>query len=161
MENDELNLDNLEAQADKKLEIKNRYQQLSDKVKLNAQEKEQAQALAKTEAEAKLKAEKERDFYKDFSAKASKYPGASDYQDKILEKVNAGYSTEDAMVSVLNAEGKLTPAPAPRPQNIEGGSAPTAMLGDKDVSQMSTSEKFAALQELDKSGELSRALRGR
>ncbi len=161
MPEDELNLDNLEAQADKKLEIKNRYQQLSDKVKLTAQEKEEALAKVKAEGEARTVAEKERDFYKGFSTHASKYPSATEHQDKIWDKVKAGYDIEDAMVSVLNKEGKLTASAPARPTNIEGGSAPTQMIGDKAPDQMTTAEKFAALQELDKSGELVKGLRGR
>ena len=46
-ENLDLNLDDLdqiEANADKKLQVRNRFQQLSDKVKSEAQEKEKAQA---------------------------------------------------------------------------------------------------------------------
>lgn len=157
----DLDLDKIEGQSEEKLKVKNRFQTLSDKVKLTAQEKEEALAKVKSEEEARTNAEKERDFYKGFSTHASKYPSANDHQDKIWDKVKAGYDIEDAMVSVLNKEGKLTaPAPA-KPTNIEGGSAPTQMIGDKDPSQMTTAEKFAALQELDKSGELVKNLRGR
>lgn len=161
MPDEELNLDNLEAQAEKKLEIKNRYQQLSDKVKLTAQEKEEALAKVKAEEIARTNAEKERDFYKGFSTHASKYPSATEHQDKIWDKVKAGYDIEDAMVSVLNKEGKFTPPTLPKPTNIEGGSAPTQMIGDKTPDQMTTAEKLEALKELDKSGALVTALRGR
>ena len=164
---DELNLDldNLEAQAEEKLKIKNRYQQLSEKVKLTAQEKEEALAKVQAEVEARANAEKERDFYKDFSANVSKYPQASEYQDKILEKVRGGYSTEDAMIAVLAKEGKLT-APSPEPvrqvqSQVEGGSAPTVFEGDKTLSNMTAEEKLAALMEADKAGSLVDALRGR
>lgn len=158
---DELNLDNLEAQADKKLEIKNRYQQLSEKVKLTSQEKDEL-AKAKTALEAdKESLSKERDFYKGSSALIAKYPSASEFQDKIWEKVKAGYEIEDATVSVLNKEGKLSaPPPEPKPRmQVEGGSAPTAFEGEKKPT--TRKEMRNALVELDKQGELVKALLGR
>ncbi len=166
MNEDELNLDldAIETNVEQKLTVKNRFQQLSEKVKITAQEKEQALAKAKSEETARLSAEKDRDFYKDFSTHSSKYPNANEYQDKILEKVKSGYSTEDAMVSVLAKEGKLnmsaTPAPKPSSQ-VEGGSAPTSLGISKSLSDMTIDEKFSALQDADKSGALSNALRGR
>ena len=164
MENEDLNLDldNLEVQAEEKLKVKNRFEKLSEKVILTSKEKDEALSKAQTEAEARVKAEKERDFYKDFSANVSKYPSASEYQDKILEKVNAGYSTEDAMVAVLVKEGKFTSETIqPDKPQVEGGSATTQMSGDKSIYDMSAAEKLAALTEADKSGDLVNALRGR
>ncbi len=158
-----MNDENLDNQDDEKLETKNRFQQLSEKVKQSSEAKDAAEAKAIAEADARATAEKERDFYKDFSTNVSKYPGASEFQDKILEKVKAGYSTEDAMVSVLNKEGKLIPQPieqGPKPQ-VEGGSAQTVLLGDKELSDMTPAEKLQALSELDKTGALANALRGR
>ena len=158
---DELNLDNIQVQTEEKLKVKNRFEQLSEKVITTSKERDEALAKAQAEAEAKAKLQKERDFYKDFSANASKYPQASEYQDKILEKVNAGYSTEDAMVAVLAKEGKLTQE-APRQPIIqaEGGSAVTSMPGDKGLDQMTAAEKYEALKEADKAGDLISALRG-
>ena len=159
----DLDLDNIEADAEKKLAIKNRYQQLSEKVIQGNIEKE---TLTKAKAEADKKAEelaKERDFFKDFSANVSKYPSASEYQDQILEKVKAGYSTEDAMVSVLNKEGKLVAPPAPEPNRpqAEGGSAPTIIEGEKTLEQMTPAEKLTAFGEADRAGTLVDALRVR
>ena len=159
---DELNLDNIEVQADEKLKVKNRFQQLSDKVATTSKERDDALAKAQAEAEDKTRLEKERDFYKDFSTNVSKYPNASEYQDKILEKVKAGYSTEDAMVSVLAKEGKLTtPRVETAPITAEGGSASTVLAGDKTFDQMSADDKRSALIEAEKSGDLERAIRGR
>jgi hypothetical protein len=159
---DELNLDNIEVQAEEKLKVKNRFQQLSDKVATTSKERDDALAKAQAEAEDKTRLEKERDFYKDFSTNVSKYPNASEYQDKILEKVKSGYSTEDAMVSVLAKEGKLT---SPRVETAaitaEGGSASTVLAGDKTTDQMSADDKRAALIEAEKTGDLERAIRGR
>jgi uncharacterized protein YaiE (UPF0345 family) len=164
MDNEDLNLDldNLEVQAEEKLKVKNRFEKLSEKVILTSREKDEALSKAQTEADARIKAEKERDFYKDFSANVSKYPNASEYQEKILEKVNAGYSTEDAMVAVLVKEGKFTSetSQVSSPQ-VEGGSASTALPGNKEMSDMTATEKFEALKEADKSGALVNALRGR
>lgn len=164
MENEELNLDldNLEVQAEEKLKVKNRFEKLSEKVILTSKERDEL-AKVKQELEAKNSdISKERDFYKDFSTNISKYPAAAEYQEKILEKVKVGYSTEDAMVAVLAKEGKLNAEPiqAPTPQ-FEGGSATTAISGDKSLSEMTATEKLAALAEADKTGDLVTALRGR
>jgi hypothetical protein len=161
---DELNLDDLDDIQDnteKRLKVKNRIEKLSEKVILTSKEKDEL-----TQAKAKLEADnqtliKERDFFKDFSASATKYPNASEYQNKIWEKVKAGYTTEDAMVSVLNAEGKLTPAPIQAPDvQVEGGSAPTTIEGNKTLDKMTADEKLQALSELD-SNRLVEALRGK
>ena len=157
MDENELNLDldNLEVQAEEKLKVKNRFEKLSEKVIL-------ASAKAQAETDARVNAEKERDFYKDFSANVSKYPNASEYQDKIFEKVRSGYSTEDAMVAVLVREGKFSSeAPQISSPQVEGGSAPTTISGDKDLNLMTAAEKLAALTEADKTGDLVNALRGR
>ena len=158
----ELDLDNIEADAEKKLQVKNRYQQLSEKV---IQEKSEKEALVKAKEEVELKAAdvaKERDFYKDFSSNVTKYPNASEYQEQILEKVKSGYSTEDAMVSVLAKEGKLNASPPEIKQTqVEGGSAPTTFEGEKSLSDMTPAEKLSALGEADKKGDLVSALRGR
>lgn len=129
-----------------------RIKNLSSKVREKAQEAETL-AKAKEEAEsAKLAAEQERDFFKDFSSLTAKYSAAPEFQDKILEKVRAGYSTEDATVSVLNAEGKLLPQepePVAPPAPAAGGSAATTLTqSSKAVSEMSTEEKRAALEAL-------------
>lgn len=156
----ELDLDGIEAQTDQKLKVKNRFQQLSEKVKVTSQEKDEITAAKqKIEAENAL-ISKERDFYKGFSTNISKYPNATQFQDKILEKVKAGYDMEDAMVAVLNKEGKLTaqpPEPKPAPQ-VEGGSAPTATIGNSEPKTMD--EKRKALMDADRRGELESILRG-
>jgi hypothetical protein len=160
-DNDSLNLDNVELQAEEKLKVKNRFDKLSEKVILTGKERDEALAKAKTEAERAEAASKEASFYKDFSVNISKYPAASEYQDKILEKVRSGYSTEDAMVSVLAKEGKLSSQPAQQPSvQVEGGSALTLQGGSKSLRDMSADEKFAALTEADKTGDLVQALRG-
>ena len=162
-ENLELNLDDLdqiEASADKKLQVKNRFQQLSDKVKSEAQEKEKAQAEAKANAERITALEKEAESLKTFSTLSSKYPEASNFQEQILERVNKGYDPEEATLAVLAKEGKLEQQAPPKPEGAEGGSAMTHISeGDRPIGELNASEKLAALQELEKSGELVRAMR--
>jgi hypothetical protein len=162
---DELELD-LEGSEDiNKTEL--RIKNLSSKVRDTAAERDAAKADAdrlKAEAES---AAKERDFFKGFSAISEKYPGASEFQDQILEKVNAGYSQEDAAVSVLNANGKLqqqAPAQDVRPISSAGGGSAATVLpdaGSKAVSEMTQAERREALLDPDRQAELESILRGR
>lgn len=158
MENEfDLDLDKIEEDQEKKLKVKNRFEQLSEKVILTSKEKEEAVSKAVAAEEAKINAEKERDFFKEFSANVGKYPQASAHQDKILEKVRSGYTTEDAIVSTLAREGQLTPITQSPQGDIVGGSAPN-QIGDvksKTASEMSTDEKLAQLIEAEKRGDIS------
>lgn len=157
---EELNLDNIEGQAEEKLKVKNRFEKLSEKVILTSKERDELAAIkVKLEAD-NSSLSKERDFYKDFSGNVSKYPVASEYKDKIWEKVKNGYSTEDAIVAVLAKEGKLTSQAPVQQMQVEGGSAPTNVEGTKSIADMTPAEKLAALGEADKTGDLVRALRG-
>lgn len=166
---EELNLDELDqiqASSENKLKVKNRFQDLSEKVFTASKERDDAIAKANTEAEARQTAEKEVVFYKDFSVNISKYPNASEYQAQILEKVKGGYSTEDAMISVLAKEGKLNMGATSDPvqtRNVqaEGGSAQTTFHGNKSIQDMTAEEKFSALTEADQLGDLINMLRGR
>lgn len=156
-----LDLDNIQDQAEQKQKVKNRFEELSEKVILTSKERDEKAKLVETLQGENSNISKERDFYKDFSSNVSKYPHAAEYQDKILEKVKAGYSTEDAMVAVLAKEGKLTSQPIQHSSNqVEGGSAPTTMEGAKDIKDMTNAERLEALKEAEKSGDLVAALRG-
>ena len=131
------------------------YKYLSEKVIHGKKEKEEL-TLAKDALE-KEKADtaKERDFYKDFSAHSSTYPQATEYQEKIWEKVKGGYSTEDAITSTLAKEGKFQ---MPVSQgDVAGGSASNQIrdVGEKKLSEMTTDEKLAKLIELEKTGDIS------
>ena len=127
-----------------------RLRTLSSKVEKTSKERDEAET-------ARLAAEKERDFYKGFSGVSTKYPSASEFQDKILEKVNAGYDIEDATVSVLNKEGKLTAPPPTPPANAAGGSAITDISagGSKTVADMTQAERRQALLDAEKRGDIS------
>lgn len=153
-DNLDLDLDNDQITRDTK-----RIQSLSSKVAEASKERDDATAKAAAEADRASSLEKERDFYASFSQNVTKYPAASEYQDKIKEKVLAGYSQEDAIVSVLNAEGKFSPtAPAPAaPAPAAGGSAPIALPteGSKSPAEMSRDERRNALMEAEKRGDIS------
>lgn len=152
MEEEEIDLDSSfnnessagDGRADK------RFRDLSEKVKLTAQERDElAEAKAKAEAETVV-ARKEVEFYSSFADSASQYPGASEYKDAIKEKVMAGYTVEDATVSVLAKEGKLTSSPSPRPDSPAGGSATTALKGsgEKSATEMTQAERLEALTQM-------------
>lgn len=138
-----------------------RIKDLSHKVKEKAMETE-AERQAREQAEARAQElEKERDFFKDFSSLASKYPNAGEYQDKILGKVKGGYAMEDAVLSVLNSEGKLpTVERAPIVESAGGGSASTVLpSGDRSIDELSQQERRQMLQEASESGELAKVIR--
>lgn len=155
MEEEIINNEQPEVPEEKIPRADNRFKDLSEKVKTTAEERDAKAA----EAEA---AKKEVEFYKGFSKVATKYEGASDYQDKILEKVNSGYDLEDATISVLAKAGKFQ-APVTQRSSPAGGSASTAIQAgdDKPVGEMSRQEKRAKLLEFEQSepGSLSQTLR--
>ena len=157
---EELNLDL--STEDQHQEDANRTEQRlrslnSEKAKLTADKEELAKAkeLAETERTAALK---DVEFFKNFNTTASKYTGATDYQDKIREKVLAGYSMEDAMVSVLNSEGKFVPQaipPLPKQSPVGGSATNTLKAGaEKSVAEMTQAERRIALMEAEARGEI-------
>lgn len=143
-----------QTKAEGKLENKNRLEKLSEKVIFTAKERDEANAKTQVEVEARSKAEKERDFFRDFSKLSGQYPAAHEYQDKILEKVNSGYSPEDATLAVLAKEGKLGGSIKPiTQQSPAGGSSATMMAEfDKAPSEMSREEMKSKLMELENQG---------
>lgn len=135
--------------------VEERMKNLS-KAKIDAEAKALEMDKFRQEAEAKaIAAEKERDFFKGFSIQSSKYPGANDYQDKILEKFHSGYDIEDATISVLAKEGKLTPQV--QRQSPAGGSASNQISqgGSKTLSEMTREEKRQAILEAEAKGDIS------
>lgn len=134
-----------------------RIKDLSSKVEMTAQERD-AERKAREEAEAKAAAaEKKAEFLDKFSDVSTRYQGASEFKDKIMEKVvTAGYSVEDATLSVLNAEGKLSPIIEPRTNApAAGGSASTVIpTGDRGADQMTQQERREALLKANETGEL-------
>ncbi len=146
--NDDEVVEEIKEEKPTRPELRNR--DLAEKVETTAKERDEANAKASA-------AEKEVEFYKGFSK--LKYEGKEDYQDKIKEKVLAGYDMEDAAISVLAKAGKLN-APQAQRQSPAGGSASNSITSpdDKPVGEMTTAEKRAKLAELD-DGEVKQALR--
>ena len=154
-------LDKVETSVENKLQVKNRFEKLSEKVILTSKEKDEL-AKAKAELESQNHSlTKERDFFKNFSQVSSKHPEASNYQDQIFERVSKGMDTEEATVAVLYKEGKLNiPTPQVEIGNVAGGSAiNTPSQGEKDFREMSAEEKRDVLLSLQNSGELDKVLK--
>lgn len=149
MADDEINLDLNEDNQEEITRKDSRIKSLSEKVKLTSEERD-ALAKAKEEAEAKYAAaQKDADFFKSFNTVSGKYQGASEYQDKIREKVNAGYAIEDAARVVLMDEGKYSPpAPKVERESVIGGSAVTNLKANdsKSPDEMTQEERRAALE---------------
>ena len=138
-----------------------RIKDLSSKVETASQERDEARQVAEKAANLAAEAEKERDFFKELSTLASKHPGATDFQDKILEKVKAGYTPEDATVSVLNAEGKLSPITNTAPMGAAGGGSASTVIpsGERSAQEMTQEERRAALTASSESGELAEVIK--
>lgn len=152
---DEIDLDVEDEQTRSNKRIKD----LSDKVKTTAEERDEQKRLAE-ERDSKISSlEKERDFLNSFTDVSSKYSGASEYKDKIKEKVLSGYSVEDATVSTLAAEGKFGGSMKPITQvdSPVGGSAinQPSTGGDRSISEMTSAEKRAKLVEAEQRGDIS------
>src|SRR3990167_965157 len=155
-EEDELDLELEEDKQDSINKVEKRIKSLSEKVKLTSEERDELKGLNDSLTAEKHTLSKERDFYKGFNQVSTKYPGASEYQDKILEKVNAGYDVEDATISILAKEGKFNPTqPKAEEEKVAGGSASIAMKGgeDKTPEKMSQDERRAALLDFEAKGE--------
>ena len=153
---EELDLELNEDEQENINKVEKRIKSLSEKVKLTSEERDEKAKLL-TERDGQLaNTSKERDFYKGFNQVSAKYPSASEYQDKILEKVNAGYDVEDATISILAKEGKYNPTqPKTEVERAAGGSAAIAMKGndDKTPEKMSQYERRAALLDFEAKGE--------
>lgn len=154
---DELDLEIDGDEQDNINRVEKRIKNLSDKVRLTSEERDEKDKLLQERDSQLSAASKERDFYKGFNQVSAKYPGASEYQDKILEKVNAGYDVEDATISILAKEGKYTPTQTPvQKERAAGGSASTTMKGGdtKAPHEMSQEERLNDLRDLEAKGEL-------
>lgn len=153
----DLDLDTPSEEQEKINKTEKRIKDLSEKVKLTATERDELKAakeLAETEKAAALK---DAEFFKNFNTVASRHQGATEYQDKIREKVLAGYDLEDATISILAKEGKYTPpAPTPLPkESPAGGSAPTTLKsGEKTIGDMTQDERRSLLLEAEKRGDI-------
>ncbi len=154
---DELELELEEQEQSSKSE--KRIKDLSEKVKLTSEERDEKDKLLQEQAKQLESVQKEADFFKNFNTLSAKYPGATEFQDAIKEKVMSGYDYEDATVSVLNKEGKLSQETATVPVNPAGGSAATALPsdGEKPIGEMSQAERMEELSKRE--GDLINILR--
>jgi len=157
MAEEELDLELDTGQEENINKVEKRIKSLSEKVKLTSEERDELKGLNDSLTAEKHSLSKERDFYKGFNQVSAKYPGANEYQDKILEKVNAGYEVEDATISILAKEGKFSPVvPVVEKETAAGGSAAIAMKGGsgKTPEEMTQDEREAALRDYEAKGEL-------
>jgi len=157
MADEELDLELDTSQEESINKVEKRIKSLSEKVKLTSEERDELKGLNDSLTAEKHSLSKERDFYKGFNQVSAKYPGANEYQDKILEKVNAGYEVEDATISILAKEGKFSPVvPVVEKETAAGGSASTALKGGegKSPEEMTQAEREATLKDYEAKGEL-------
>ena len=155
----DLDLDEIDQNQERASKVEKRIKDLSEKVKLTSEERDEQKRLLGERDVQLADTSKERDFFKNFNPLTTKYPGSADYQDKILEKVKAGYEVEDATISILAKEGKFqgTPTPPPPRENPAGGSAVNTITGetDKPLNEMSRDEKRAKLLDAEVKGDIS------
>lgn len=156
--------DDLELELDLDSENINRTEEriknLSSKVKEQAGKADE-ERKAREESDARAEAaEKRAEFLENFSEVATKYPGANDFKTQIEERVQKGYTVEDAAVAVLASEGKFTPPEVPVVvEPAAGGSAVTSVgNAPKPLEDMSQADRRAKLLEADTNGELSQIL---
>lgn len=127
---------------------------LSEKLGSTEKEKDEL-SKAKADADARADAaQKEADFFKGFNAVASKYQGASEYQDKIREKAALGLDIEEATMLVMAKEGKYTPPVQEQPL-AAGGSASIGItdITDKPLDKYTREEKRAMLVDMEAKGD--------
>ena len=157
MADDILDLEQLDNEIESTSKVEKRIKDLSEKVRLTAEERDAEKRKAEEESAKTSGLQKEVEFLNSFGDQLSKHPEASPFRDKIKEKVLKGYSIEDATISTLASEGKLTQAEV-QVDNVAGGSATVnqPITGEqKKVSEMSRDEKRAKLIEAEQRGDIS------
>lgn len=153
----ELELENEEINRSEK-----RFKDLSSKVRDASEERDAEKARADVAEAAKLAAENKVEFLNSFSDVSTKYQGASEFRNEIEEKVQKGYSVEDATVAVLNAQGKLVPQVEEVPLVPAAGGSATVILPDgsiKGAGEMTQVERREALNSPERAAELESILR--
>ena len=155
----DLSLEDDQPQINKTQE---RIKSLNSKVGEANRGKEEAEQRAAEATKRAEKAEKKAEFISSFSEVSQKYQGATEYKDQIQEKVDIGYTVEDATVAILNAEGKLLPQEpifeAPLP--AAGGSAPTTLPSQAPTAgEMTQEERRAELLKPERASDIERILR--
>lgn len=127
-----------------------RFKEVSKKQAETAKARDEADEARKTAEQQRDEALKERDFHSAFADVVGNYPASKDHKDEIKVKVLAGYTIEDATVSVLNKAGKLTQAPREM-ESAAGGSAgtPSPAVKTKTMSQATKEELRQAIIDND------------
>jgi len=157
MADDTLDLEQLDNEIEKESKVEKRIKDLSEKVRVTAEERDAGGRKLEEEVARASNLQKEVEFLNSFGDQLSKYPDASPFKDKIKEKVLRGYSVEDATISTLASEGKLSPKEV-HVDNVAGGSAAINQPipgAQKTVSEMTREEKRAKLIEAEQRGEIS------
>src|SRR3990167_212937 len=155
----ELDLEQLDNEIEKESKVEKRIKDLSEKVRLTAEERDAERKKLEEYTSKTKELERERDFFSSFSDIVSSNPAAKDHKDEILAKVKGGYSVDDATFAVLGKAGKL----GHQEQRIDvgqvaGGSAAVnqpVLGGEKSIHEMTRDEKRAKLLEAEQRGEIS------
>lgn len=155
MADEDINLDDLDKEIEGENKVEKRIKDLSEKVKLAAGERDELKVATEQKDAENASLKRENEFLTSFGDVLGKYPDAASYRDKIKEKVLKGYSVEDATVSTLAPEGKLS-APRPIVDSPVGGSATTQhQTGEKTLHELSQAEKRAKLVDAETRGDIS------
>lgn len=152
-----LDLEQLDKQIEGESKVEKRIKDLSEKVRLTAEERDAGKRQLEEYTSKTKELERERDFFSSFSDVVSTNPAAKDHKDDILAKVKSGYSVEDATYAVLGKLGKLGQT-QPAVESPVGGSAAVNQPitgAQKSVSELSREEKRNALVEAEKRGDIS------
>lgn len=158
MADNDLDLDQLDLDIEKDNKVEKRIKDLSEKVKLTAQERDEKNNLLGERDKKIAELERENAFNSGFADVLGTHSAAKDHKDEIKAKVLSGYSVEDATFAVLGKVGKLGfSQPKPIVDNPAGGSAPTQLPdgGSKTLNQFTRDEKRAELLKAQERGELS------
>lgn len=159
----DLDLEELDDKIETRNKVEERITKLSSKVKKTSEDNEELTKANTELTELNETITKENKFLSSFTDQTAEYLHANEYKDAIKEKVLAGYTTEDATVSVLVKEGKMEKVTPPeteesteeKPESPAGGSATASPTGDaeKPLDEVSQEDKLAELKERAKKGD--------
>jgi len=155
-------MENITGQDDRQDIVSDGQQRSNNQENLQATElaeikKKASDAEAKAESERKARLDAE--FRANFGDMKTKYPQAEEYKSEIQQKVSSGYAVEDAIVSTLNAKGKLSVAPTREEVKASAfGGSSDITLNDKSMNDPSfggdTSKMREELRRLEQNNEL-------
>lgn len=107
-------------------------------LKSNLEKAEQEKASA-------LKRAADAEFTASFNQLSNVYPHATEFKDKIREKVDLGYSVDDALISTLQRENKLETADQISARENKGA----GMGGSAAINDLNTEKKDKTLADLE------------